>query len=487
MSASREPALRSLSYRVRHAWLCAALMALAGPAGLLPRAFAAQPSPPELLTRVLSAFPDEPDMVGFLLTDDQMLDTLFDALPFGKTYRRVAEEQTKKFAEKTGFNPMHDVRAVAVAATRSGGKDDAPRILMLQDLARDPRKVAAVLEKDPKVKKHLKFTSKNKGVVKKVGFLLLEDGVFVASPGLIDAIAPKGGEVLGSLAREAAQAIEARPRALLAFKLPPLDSAKPPQGAAALLAQVRMLAMGMSREKLGIRATFASEEAAAAAAQMLNGLMNMTVAGLQQKATAAEKQARSLVGLLSPNLMGARASLSAARGLLETFSITPKGNVVSMKIDRASLPSLGSAGTTLMLGLGAAIASQSVRKAQGGSERSNRQISYSTQRVLASAIEMYELDTNEEVTQIDNDFLQMLVDEGYLLEMPTTPGQAPGSETTYYATKESSNGVACRLYGSADGKVKGRLSDEDEGSPPPAQGGGPWGALGQMLKGFTGQ
>lgn len=67
---------------------------------------------------------------------------------------------------------------------------------------------------------------------------------------------------------------------------------------------------------------------------------------------------------------------------------------------------------------------------------------FGTQRSVAGAVEMYNLDSNQNVTQIP---WEVLVAQGYLQVLPEDPGQGAGSHRNYQL--DSHEGIACQVHG----------------------------------------
>lgn len=96
-----------------------------------------------------------------------------------------------------------------------------------------------------------------------------------------------------------------------------------------------------------------------------------------------------------------------------------------------------------VMGILAAIAIPNFAAAR---ERANTRACFANQKTISGATEMYRLDKG---LQADVDFspafLQTLVKEGYLMSLPTDPGQGPGTTTNYYQSGPSV--ISCRHHG----------------------------------------
>lgn len=113
-----------------------------------------------------------------------------------------------------------------------------------------------------------------------------------------------------------------------------------------------------------------------------------------------------------------------------------------------------------IIGVLAAVAVPRFRKAR---EDAQRRACYENQRKIAGALELYNLDENESVSEVDPQFLTVLVDEGYLKSKPLDP--TTGDMTTYVVQKRSgdSTSVTCTVHGGPDGD-----QDADGGASPPS-------------------
>jgi len=109
--------------------------------------------------------------------------------------------------------------------------------------------------------------------------------------------------------------------------------------------------------------------------------------------------------------------------------------------------------TIAALGVLAAIAVPNFIAAR---ERANTRACYANQKTIVGALEMYRLDKGmkpEETPALNSALYGQLLTGGYLMSLPTDPGQGPASTDDYYLTDASENGIACRVHGSVDGRV----------------------------------
>ena len=100
-----------------------------------------------------------------------------------------------------------------------------------------------------------------------------------------------------------------------------------------------------------------------------------------------------------------------------------------------------------IIGVLAAIAVPNFRRAR---ERANQRACYANQKTIAGALEMYNLDNNTSVTQLDLTLLKTLVSAGYLQSVPHDPGQGGEATAEDYKLTEGTEGqgmVYCTAHG----------------------------------------
>ncbi len=95
-----------------------------------------------------------------------------------------------------------------------------------------------------------------------------------------------------------------------------------------------------------------------------------------------------------------------------------------------------------IIGVLAAIAVPNFRAAR---ERANIRACYANQKTIAGAVEMYNLDFNQNLTTIPWTELKTA---GYLQSIPTDPGAGPNSNSNYTLTGNSGDGISCSVHGS---------------------------------------
>ncbi len=81
-------------------------------------------------------------------------------------------------------------------------------------------------------------------------------------------------------------------------------------------------------------------------------------------------------------------------------------------------------------------------------ERARQRACYANQKILAGAIEMFNLDHKVEVKTINSELLQRLQEEGYLSEAIKDPGGGPESGNRYHLVKDT---LFCTHHGSIQG------------------------------------
>lgn len=74
---------------------------------------------------------------------------------------------------------------------------------------------------------------------------------------------------------------------------------------------------------------------------------------------------------------------------------------------------------------------------------------------IRSAMDMYNLDRNANVTTITREHLELLASEGYLKGVPVHPGREPNSWVAYYRVRGDAS-AACRIHGDLNELVHGR-------------------------------
>ena len=98
--------------------------------------------------------------------------------------------------------------------------------------------------------------------------------------------------------------------------------------------------------------------------------------------------------------------------------------------------------TILIIGVLAAVAVPNFRRAR---ERSHQRACYANQKTLAGALEMYNIDANMSVTDVNPAFWQILASQDYLLSIPEDPGEGYGSSSNYVC--DSDGVLRCKVHG----------------------------------------
>lgn len=78
----------------------------------------------------------------------------------------------------------------------------------------------------------------------------------------------------------------------------------------------------------------------------------------------------------------------------------------------------------------------------------DRRICIANQQTIGGAVEMYNLDNNTRVEEINVALLRKLVEKGYLAKLPEDPGWGLNT-ASHYGSSSSENGVTCRVHGSS--------------------------------------
>lgn len=77
----------------------------------------------------------------------------------------------------------------------------------------------------------------------------------------------------------------------------------------------------------------------------------------------------------------------------------------------------------VVMGVFAAIALPNFKKAK---ERASQRACFANQKVLAGAMEMYNLDNNAQLKELDPEIMRRLVEHGYLMKIPECPSAKQG-------------------------------------------------------------
>lgn len=107
-----------------------------------------------------------------------------------------------------------------------------------------------------------------------------------------------------------------------------------------------------------------------------------------------------------------------------------------------------------ILGFVAAIASFGTGAAQffaSSSEHANQRACFANQKVMMGAIEMFRLDKGmkpEDVIELTPEFLEDLKKNGYIMQIPTDPGEGPGSTGNYMIIQPDPITIGCSRHGS---------------------------------------
>lgn len=104
------------------------------------------------------------------------------------------------------------------------------------------------------------------------------------------------------------------------------------------------------------------------------------------------------------------------------------------------------------------------------SERANIRACFANQKTLAGAVEMWNLDKNVRVADLDPGLLAALKAEGYLQSIPNDPGFGAGTSDRYVLLPEGLDGIACLAHGliRGDQALSARAQLEARGVRDPA-------------------
>ncbi len=209
-----------------------------------------------------------------------------------------------------------------------------------------------------------------------------------------------------------------------------------------------------ARLKANKRACFANQKVLMGATEMYNLDYNTNVETLDKEFLEKLKKEGYLMAI--PNDPG------QGDGTWSNYQFTgDDGPGMACKahgsIDGTIPGSLAGGGAAMSVPMSTGQASAAVRnETSAQAKRAMFRACYANQKVLAGAIEMYELDQDAEVdTPLDGELLDELKEEGYLRSIPQDPGQGEDSELNYYFDDKSGNGIACEVHGSVDMAVKG--------------------------------
>ena len=93
-------------------------------------------------------------------------------------------------------------------------------------------------------------------------------------------------------------------------------------------------------------------------------------------------------------------------------------------------------------GIFAAIAVPNFKKAR---ERAQQRACFANQKTIAGAMEMYNLDNNTALTELNPVILRKLQEHGYLMKIPECPSRPQGGSNY---SLEGEHDVRCRVHGS---------------------------------------
>ena len=101
-----------------------------------------------------------------------------------------------------------------------------------------------------------------------------------------------------------------------------------------------------------------------------------------------------------------------------------------------------------IFGIMAAIALPNFQKAR---LKANKRACFANQKTIAGAIEMYNLDFNTNIRQLDSAFFNRLKNEGYLQSIPYCPGNKTTSKNGSSYSIDSTGEISCESHGAVYG------------------------------------
>ena len=102
-----------------------------------------------------------------------------------------------------------------------------------------------------------------------------------------------------------------------------------------------------------------------------------------------------------------------------------------------------------VFGILAAIAIPNFKKA---SEKANKRACFANQKVIAGGVEMYNLDFNTNVRQLDSSLFNKLKQEGYLQNIPHCPGKKTTSMDGASYSMDPTGEITCKIHGHIQGR-----------------------------------
>lgn len=299
--------------------------------------------------------------------------------------------------------------------------------------------------------------------------VILADGTFFAGSLAAVKAARTGNAAKNALASAVAEKLAANVVLAAVCELPPEMKLPPPPNAPPAIAELAPHVRGFTATATGTELTLAAKfdaDAAASAArtQLTEGLKMAESFLKQQEASAAlAASAKGPVAALDPAWVGWRIALETFKDMQAELKIDAAGPQLTVMMPHRL--TAGSVLTTMpVIGVLAAIAVPNFKAARF---RANFRACYANQRTLVGAVEMYNLDKNLKVTNLDAALLQELVKGGYLSKIPDDPGQGEGTADHYVLTTVG-GGITCTVHGQVQGEMKGTLNEDGSTNPNPS-------------------
>lgn len=233
---------------------------------------------------------------------------------------------------------------------------------------------------------------------------------------------------------------------------PPPPSLVAGQQLAGFWAKFRGAFAAVRERDFALELVFDGPDAAGAALPVVNGWLQI----VESQLAAEEARARTAAQESGPfrhlngRWVAARLSLENFKQLRGTLGIKADGPALAFSVPRDLFNASSAMMGTALVGVLAAIAVPNFTKAR---ERANERACFANQKTIVGAAEMYRLDKNVNQIKFTPEFFETLKKDGYLMSVPTDPGQGEGTASNYYEVP-TGNGIACKVHGSVDGSVR---------------------------------
>lgn len=443
-------------------------------------------TPPASLVELASRIPGNVDLVAYLRPDPELSDWIFSLPPLAR-HRERYQAQSREVQERYGFQPLEDIRGIAMVFSHTGTGSQERHQLFFLDVDRDPRKLAEAIAADPAVRRDLSFDGPHQFRYQDQLVRFRKDGILFGTRWTVEGLAEHGKRGTSPLPEVAGEGVDDDYRVMLAWgregarrrsswRLPKLlrnpfrkKSAADPEKAREARSQVDFGAVSVEGEDLRVRLLFRTEEAA----EVVHAVLREKVEAFRQgQGTEGFDRERTGEGL-SParflQIMGEDWLRQLAGGLRtevdrEALTVHLTGFLSQAPLP---LPSEESLGGLAAWGVGNLLAFQAKAESLG---------CFTIQRVLELGIANYQRRYGVAVEELDEEVLRKIAAGARGGRLPTDPGQGPGSWRNYSL---EDGRVRCRVHGSAadfgfpvPGKGRERtrpLGALSRGDPPPPQ------------------